>query len=245
MFAEPTFVGIGAQKCGSSSVADYLRDLGAVIPKKELHYFTYYRSKREEYLSLFPRVPPGTAVGEFTPDYLYSTNTVHLLSSFLTATRFIVVLRNPIDRFYSAANHGRGIGRIPSSWSAQRILDSVVRGSNNEHWNRTLVWKGFYGEHVERLFRLVPLARVGVYFLEELIDPEQGAERRQSLIDFVGLKKKENARTFPQANRARKHLGVRRSLVRDPGVDDQLRTMFRPSVSLLESVIARRVPWDI
>lgn len=241
---EPTFVGIGGQKCGSSSVANYLRLLGARIPNKELHYFQRSNVSRREYLSLFPRSKPRIPTGEFTPDYLYSTKAIDGLSRFLSESRFVVVLRDPVQRFYSAANHGRGIGRIPKSWSASRILSSTLRGSNDEHWHRSLIWKGFFGEHLAKAMRFLPRARMEVFFLEELIDIEKGRGPRQALVDFVGLQRRGEDISFPRANSARRHLGLSRKLPEDPHVNEFLRSFYAPSITRLSDILEREVPWD-
>lgn len=241
---EPTFVGIGAQKCGSSSVADYLRLLGASIPQKELHYFQRRKTSRDGYLSLFETEGMNAVFGEFTPDYLYSTTAISRLQSFLSETRFLVVLRDPVVRFYSAANHGRGLGRIPKTWSASRLLDSTLRGANFQHWSRTLIWKGLYGPHLLRTFRLMPAERIQVSFLEELTDVEVGSQARQRLVDFAGLSRSEGDIPFPRTNTATKHLGLFPELRRDSQVDSRLRELFSPSVALLGELLERDIPWD-
>ncbi len=74
----PTYVGIGAQRCGTSWWYDSMRRHPRIRRSplgKEVHYFDrFWRGDAPddiaaEYASLFPR-PEGQLVGEWTPRYL-------------------------------------------------------------------------------------------------------------------------------------------------------------------------------
>lgn len=238
-------MGIGTQKCGTSSVADYLRNAGADIPTKELHYFT--RSKkptREGYLQEFSRCNKGGVFGEFTPDYISSATQLALLSSYVETTKFLIVLRNPIDRFYSAINHGRGKGVVPAQWSAKKVLDHVIAGHSFEHWLQTPVVKGFYGAHVERAFRILGRDRTMVLFLEELVDRNLGERELRALREFVGLEATHSTIKFGQTNTAKFQLNRKSPIRRESSVDSALAELYSPSMDHLANVLGRRLPWD-
>ena len=238
-------MGIGVQKCGTSSVADYLRDAGADVPTKELHYFSKARNPtRDGYLREFDRFNKSGVFGEFTPDYISNSKHLALLSSYVETTKFLIVLRNPVDRFYSADNHGRGKGVIPAHWSAKKVFDYVIGGHSFEHWLQTPVWKGFYGAHVERAFRILSRDRTMVLFLEELIDRGLGERRRRELLEFVGLEAAHSTVEFLQANSAKAQLKRKSPLRRDGSVDATLTELYSPSMEKLASVLGRRLPWD-
>src|SRR5206468_6067487 len=74
----PDYVGIGAQRCGTSWWYDAMRRHPAIERSpigKEVHYFDRFWQGdapddiAAEYASLFPR-PPGQVTGEWTPRYL-------------------------------------------------------------------------------------------------------------------------------------------------------------------------------
>jgi hypothetical protein len=242
---EPTFVGIGVQKCGTSSVAGYLSDAGADIPTKELHYFSKEKNpNRDGYLREFDRCNKDGVFGEFTPDYIHYTRHLALLSSYLETTKFLIVLRNPIDRFYSAVNHGRGKGVIPAHWSAKKVFDYVLGGHSFEHWLQTPILKGYYGAHVERAFRILGRDRTMVLFLEELIGGGLGERNRRELLEFVGLEATHSTVEFAQTNNAKHQLKGTSPIRREGSVDSALAELYSPSMEKLARVLGRRLPWD-
>ena len=108
--AAPDFVGVGAQRCGTTwwdgLVADHpgvCRPPGAV---KELHFFDRFvatpvpDSIAADYARWFPR-PPGLLAGEWTPRYMLDFWTPRLLARCAPAAKLIVCLRDPVERFRS------------------------------------------------------------------------------------------------------------------------------------------------
>ena len=99
--ARPTFLGIGAAKAGTTSLAELLRshpEISFPHHAKELHYFDerFGRVPRDWYFQQFSQ---NTAVGEFTPSYLFLPECRDRIFDTLGADlRFIVALRNPVDR---------------------------------------------------------------------------------------------------------------------------------------------------
>ena len=109
----PTFLGIGAPRSGSSWLHDLLAAHKAIVmPKdrKELDFFTanFHRGP-VWYASYFD--PSGretiTSAGEISPTYLYHPEIIPRIKSFESISRFLVILRNPIDRTYSDYAHWR------------------------------------------------------------------------------------------------------------------------------------------
>lgn len=107
---KPNFFIIGAPKCGTTSMSEYLRKHPDVFfsDPKEPHYFntdfSYNQRKfhsKEEYLKLFEGAASYKAVGEGSVFYLYSKEAVPNILSFNPDAKFIVMLRNPVDMFYS------------------------------------------------------------------------------------------------------------------------------------------------
>lgn len=243
---EPSFVGVGFQKCGSSSLYKFLRHAGAAALEKELHFFRHRGAKqsRKQYLECFESAGEAEFFGEFTPDYLYNPRALVLLASWLDTTKFLVVLRNPIDRFYSAANHARGIGKISPEWSAVEILERALQGREPYGWLASLVSKGFLGEHLSTGLEILPKERVHVSFLEELVSPETGRASRESVCHFLDMEAPIGERPLPAVNNARHQLKGESPLVRSSLADSALRQIYRPSSRVLEQVLGRKLPWS-
>jgi hypothetical protein len=112
--APPDFVGIGAQKSGTtwwySLLASHPRVHETPRRRKELHYFDRFwdhpfgAADSERYHSHFPRPEGGTA-GEWTPRYMVDFWTPPLLRAAAPDAKLLVMLRDPFDRFCSGVTH--------------------------------------------------------------------------------------------------------------------------------------------
>jgi hypothetical protein len=106
---KPDFFIVGAPKCGTTAMNDYLKQHPEIfIPEaKELHFFgtdlEFNRPRRtqEEYLSYFAGVKSEKRVGEASVWYLYSRNAANEMKRFSPSADIIIMLRNPVDVLYS------------------------------------------------------------------------------------------------------------------------------------------------
>ncbi|MEY8765816.1 MULTISPECIES: sulfotransferase domain-containing protein [Francisella] len=108
---EPDFMIIGAQKAGTSSLFDYLDSLDGFEGSrvKETNFFDRdddFNKGKDYYLSFF-RCGKNIKSFEATPDYLYDPKTPKRINKTLNTNKFIVLLRNPVDRAYSQWNMWR------------------------------------------------------------------------------------------------------------------------------------------
>jgi hypothetical protein len=102
----PEFLGIGAQKAGTTWLFENLRHHPDLFlpPVKEVHYFDVdYRRPLRTYLEQF-RPGRGKIRGEVTPDYsILPAHRVRLIRRLRPDLKTILFLRNPIDRAWSHA----------------------------------------------------------------------------------------------------------------------------------------------
>lgn len=106
---KPDFFIVGAPKCGTTAMNDYLRQHPEIfIPDaKELHFFGLdlnFRRRRltlEQYLSYFSGVQNEKRIGESSVWYLYSKVAATEIKEFCPSARIIIMLRNPVDMLYS------------------------------------------------------------------------------------------------------------------------------------------------
>jgi hypothetical protein len=112
---KPSFLIIGAQKAGTTSLFNYLIQHPDILPsvvKKEPHYFDlYYNKGRNWYLSHFPVRQKGKITGEKSPYYLYNPLAPERSYNFNPDFRIIVLLRDPVKRAYSHYHHEIENGR--------------------------------------------------------------------------------------------------------------------------------------
>lgn len=111
----PDFVGVGAQKAGTTwwfrLIAAHPDVYQDEDQRPELHFFDRYHSEWptrdaiERYHRLFPR-PPGSLTGEKTPEYMADYWVPAMLREAAPEARLIVLLRDPIERYRSGLTHG-------------------------------------------------------------------------------------------------------------------------------------------
>lgn len=110
----PDFVGVGAQKAGTSWWFNLLlRHPGAYHPgdvHKERHYFARFWSEpfgpedTPTYHRWFPR-PEGRLTGEWTPVYMVQFWVPPLLREAAPDAKILVLLRDPVERYRSGLTH--------------------------------------------------------------------------------------------------------------------------------------------
>ena len=101
-----TFI-IGAQKCGTTSLHEALCSHSRCIEapfKKELHFWSNGPGPNllAEYESQFPFLSAKFRLLDSTPNYLFETSVISRIHRYNPNAKFIVLLRNPIKRAFSA-----------------------------------------------------------------------------------------------------------------------------------------------
>lgn len=105
----PNFFIIGAAKCGTTSLYNYLIQHPHVIRthKKELYFFDrYYSYGLNFYRSNFPIIFhkknfKKLSIGEATPTYIHHPLAALRLKKYFPKAKIIILLRNPVERAYS------------------------------------------------------------------------------------------------------------------------------------------------
>ena len=183
----PDFVIIGAQKAGTTSLFQYLGHHPQVRPpiRKEIHYFdlNFHRGSLW-YRAHFPleKEMGSTLTGEASPYYLYHPQTPARMKELLPDVKLIVLLRNPVDRTYSAYQHERRLGRerlsfidaINAEASRVEAEATLVSGENahrtKAHTQFSYVRRSLYAEQLERWFQHFPREQFHIIRSEDLFD---------------------------------------------------------------------------
>jgi Sulfotransferase domain len=160
------FLVAGAQKSGTTALNYYLkRHPHIALPvKKELHFFDkdeLFAGGNVSYEPLhemFRPARPGCIAGENTPIYLYWRPALPRIRDYNPAMKFIVILRNPIERAFSQWNMQRTRGAEPLDFvEAVQLEPGRIAASAPKQLRKfSYVDRGRYGEQLERAFRLFP-----------------------------------------------------------------------------------------
>jgi hypothetical protein len=189
----PNFIGIGGQRCGSTSLWYQLRgDDRLFLPEqKELHYFSDrdgdYQSNLENYGRYFEGALSEQCVGEFTPNYLTSAGACRRIERHLPEVKLIVVLRDPVERAISHYNYRvmRGQESRPIGRAMRADMKRCVGGDEVTHLYHAYCQMGLYSSGLGRYLRAFGKDQLLVLFTDDLkSDPDAVRER---VGFFLGL----------------------------------------------------------
>jgi len=122
---KPNFIIAGFPKCGTTSLHHYLDEHPEIfMPKqKELHFFTSkilsklkngpkdavvkktQTHNSESYLGFYKNVRNEIAIGDASPSYINYPSQFQKIKEYLDDPKFIIILRDPINRAYSNYLH--------------------------------------------------------------------------------------------------------------------------------------------
>jgi hypothetical protein len=134
--------------------------------------------RRADYEALFSSAPAVALRGESTPFYLYNRDAQRRIRAQLPDAKFIVVLRDPVERAHSNWTHLWSAGLEPIGDVVQACAeeDRRIAAGWADFWHYTAL--GRYGEQLEHLFELFPREQVLVFRYRALIDdPAQALDR--------------------------------------------------------------------
>jgi len=207
----PSFLIVGSQRCGTTSMFKTLSQHPAVLPvvlHKGVHYFdVHYDKGMPWYLGHFPlrhrasgvhkRLGVAAATGESSPYYMFHPLAAQRIARDMPDVRLIVLLRDPVERAYSAFTHERARGYETDSFEraleleAGRIAGEVDRiltdpSYDSQHWrHNAYVTRGQYIEQLERLESLVGRERLHVVDSDAFFtDPRPTFD---AVCSFLGL----------------------------------------------------------
>ena len=185
----PTFLVVGAQKSGTTSLIHYLGAHPEVFAvPDEIHFFDRNWDRGVEwYRERFAGAGGAAAVGESTPEYMYASSAPGRIARTLSAPTFLAILRDPVDRAYSHYWHNRTRGHEPRPFDEAVAAEEgrLARGGEGAGARYGYVDRGRYHRQLRRLCEGLPGARLHVVILEELRD--RRVEVIQDLYRHLGV----------------------------------------------------------
>ncbi len=201
--AKPNFFIVGAPKCGTTSLHEYLqRHPDVFMPfYKEPHYFgadlegsrfRQFRNKPERYLKLFRDARGEKRIGESSPWYLVSQCAAEEIHAYDPAAKIIIMLRNPIDMMYSMWSQFRysgneQIGTFEEALAAEPDRRAGKRIRRAAHCITGLQYREMarFSEHVPRYFERFGRENVQVIIFDDFRSDTPAAFR--ATLDFLDL----------------------------------------------------------
>lgn len=175
----PNFLIIGAQKAATTWLAENIAEHPDVFiaPAKEIYYFNHrFHQGTDWYERHFAEWDGESAIGEATPGYLPHSNAPSRIAETLDQPRLIALLRQPIDRAFSAYWHHVRSSRIDPSTSFVACLET---GDDDFE----LLERGAYVSQLERYFSQFGRDRMLIMLYDQLFT--DSASTCTTVFDFL------------------------------------------------------------
>jgi hypothetical protein len=176
MMKLPDFLGIGAMRCGTTTLWDLLaQDPRIFMPaQKELHFFDnrdgFWEQGFGAYAQLFSAARSDQVCGEVTPCYLFFEEACERIYQVVPGAALVAILRDPVSRarshyWYSVrAGYERLEFRRALDAEPRRLATATYAARNRFGY----VARGRYAEQLQRFADRFGRDRLCVIFLEEL-----------------------------------------------------------------------------
>lgn len=144
----PDFLGIGAQKSGTSWIYNQLKYHPEICVSrvKELRFFLGGKSLCW-YEQQFSHCQSGKLKGEITPEYMVLENSVEQIYNLLPNVKLFCILRNPTQRAFSQWKMAKRLGNVPKNLSFIEVFQENLQ---------FLKERGHYAEQIQKLARFFP-----------------------------------------------------------------------------------------
>lgn len=215
--AKPNFFIVGAPKCGTTSLSNYLRVHPNVFMStpKELNYFSEdlsdelrHAKSLDQYLDFFKdSKPEHLAVGEASPSYLSSSVALNNIRKFDENAKIILMLRNPVDLTYSLhsqllSNYVEDERDFEKAWNLQEAR------SKGQKIPKTCVFPPFLqyskichlGDQVKDLQNIFPPDKVLLILMDELKVSTQTVYEK--VLSFLEVPQ-DGRTSFPPSNESK------------------------------------------
>lgn len=190
----PNFFVVGAQKAGTTALHEYLVGHPQIyLPRqKETKFFVdderYTKGIGHYKETHFSSCNGQQAIGEIDPDYMYFEQGIKRIGCHvdLSATKFIFILRNPIDRAFShyLMTYRRGLESLPFEeailYEPERIKQGYLA---NMHYS--YVSRGFYHRQILQFLEYINLPQALFLLSEEL--KQNPLECLHKVLEFLGV----------------------------------------------------------
>jgi hypothetical protein len=194
----PNFVVIGAIKAGTTSLYRYLGEHPDVYmsPVKETLHFAWDPERPliegqqdvvkdpDKYRALFDAAGDAKAIGEASPQYLCSEVAPVRIRETVPDARLIAVLRDPVERAFSAYLHLVRDGEETLDFEQALDAEDDRRAAG---WDPIWLYRaaGLYADQVERYLSLFDREQLRIYLHEDLEADSVGMV--QDVYRFLGV----------------------------------------------------------
>jgi hypothetical protein len=215
----PNFFIVGAPKCGTTSLYEWLRqhpDVFMPNKKEPLWFCEDVREQSKEnnsehhfdiwnqtdYQKLFAPAGNETAVGEASTWYLFSQVAAKNIQQFNPDAKIIIMLRDPVKQIVSSYQHGVRVGEetADSLKEALRLEDTRKDNPPTGRFPCSYLYTKVpqYPKQIKRYQNLFPEENIHVILLDEI--KERPRHVYENTLDFLGVESADFTPDFSREN---------------------------------------------
>jgi hypothetical protein len=170
----PNFIIVGAPKSGTTSLWHYLSEHPQIFmsSRKEPHFFSVnkYNLSLPEYEKLFSDVKNEAAIGESSVTYFWHPEAALNIKKHIPECKIIIILRNPVDRLYSAFQHCKRKRLITDNFN--KFVQKIgIQNNSEDYFTQYILGKNKgYADPVKLFRKQFGKENVFIGLLNELIN---------------------------------------------------------------------------
>lgn len=237
------FVVGGVQKGGTTSLDRLLRKHPAIAMarEKEPHWFDRDANfaagapELERYHRQWGHLLATRLCGDATPSYLWWPGAIERIRAYQPAMKWILLLRDPVERAYSHWNMERQRGVEPFGFADALDAESLRMASGDPIAQRrhSYVSRGYYARQLAALWSRFPREQVLVLLSEDLRD--RAAASVGAVTEFLGLEPLARIPALSENEGAY-------AAAMDPADRARLAALFSDDMAELERMLGRSLP---
>jgi hypothetical protein len=196
---------IGTQKAGTTSLYEYIKQHNDIYfsDVKEITYFVeddQYKKGEEYYHSFFTKVDSEKIIASAYVHMLPSKKAPKRVKEYNSDMKFIVMLRNPVDRAYSAYNYAIKNGWEDANNSFEDTIALEKERIENEQFDLTYFYNGMYSQHLEYWQKYFP--KENFLLIKDTELKNNASEVLVKVFEFLGIDTQQQIDTSKEFNKA-------------------------------------------
>lgn len=238
----PDYIIIGECKCGTTSLYQYLIQHPSILETygnpgvphlgtKEIRFFDReWANGLDWYRNRFPETRNDQITGEGSPEYFFRTMAMERIYQTLPNTKFILLLRNPVDRLYSHFCH---MERWIPGWKGKYVSFNNFLDSAREE-DYFLIKKGIYVDSLKKWYTRFSRDQIYIVLTETFLKDTQSIYN--DVLRFLG---KEDHQL---QDMGRYRFGANSPMSID--IRQELIELYRPYNKELSDLINHKLDWN-
>lgn len=168
------FLIIGFPRCGTTWLFEALKSHPDICVSsiKELNFFNKNYDKGMEYYDSFFHDEKGQICGEASPNYIFAKNTISNIKKHKKTLKFIIILRHPVMRAFSAY-------RFFSKQYSNLTFEQAIKD------NEEIIKFGQYIDYIKPWYEAFKESQFKIFIFEEMI--ASPFEAVKELVGFINL----------------------------------------------------------